>query len=192
MKSLLPILALSTCLATAALAQTPATGASSGAASSASAADKNAAAPATDEFVSKAAAGGLAEVKAGEIAARKATHKSVKNFGERMVKDHTKANQQLKSILAKEGKPAPSDQLDADGQQLVDKLNGVSGADFDRTYMDAMVEDHDKDVQEFAAYAKSGDDKRIKTFAGNTLKVIQHHDTMAHAIQKSIEKSAAR
>jgi putative membrane protein len=148
--------------------------------------------PSTDNFIAKAAAGGMAEVQAGQLASTKATDKSVKQFGMRMVKDHSKANAEFKAILGKEKKDPPPPELDADGKSLMDKLNAASGADFDKTYVDAMVEDHDKDVQEFGDYAKSGDDKRIKAFAKKTLAVIKHHDMMIHAIQKKMEKSASR
>jgi putative membrane protein len=145
----------------------------------------------SDDFAMKAAAGGMAEVQAGQLASTKATDKSVKSFGKQMVKDHGKANKELMAILKKENKDAPTD-LDADGKSLMDKLNAANGADFDKTYVDAMVEDHDKDVQEFSDYAKSGDDKQLKAFAKKTLPVIKHHDSMIHSIQKKMEKSAQR
>jgi putative membrane protein len=172
MKALLPALLLSAGFACSALAQ--------------------GAAPSTDDFVTKAAAGGLAEVQAGQIAERKGTARAVKDFGRRMVRDHTKANADLKRVLAKEGKQSPPDSLDNDGQDMKQKLDSASSAAFDKTYVDAMVNDHDTDVQEFTAYAKSGDDKAVKDFAKRTLPVIKHHDAMAHAIQKRMGKAASR
>ncbi len=149
-------------------------------------------APSTDDFVAKAAAGSATEVQAGQLAAQKASDKSVKAFGQRMVKDHGKAGKELMAILKKQGKTPPMDKPSPEGKSMIDKLNAAQGADFDRMYVDAMVEDHDKDVQEFAEYAKFGDDKQVKAFAKKTLAVIKMHDKMIHDIQSKMQKAAAR
>ena len=149
-------------------------------------------APSTNDFVAKAAAGSAKEVQAGRLTAQKAQDKSVRAFGQRMVKDHGKASKDLMAAVKKGGMQPPMDQPDKDGQAMLDKLNSKSGSDFDRAYVDAMVEDHDKDVQEFADYVKTGDDQQVKAFARRTLAVIKQHDKMIHGIQSKMQKTSSR
>src|SRR5436305_6708764 len=106
------------------------------------------------KFVRMAAQGGLAEVQLGQMAAQKGTNADVKSFGQHMVDDHTKANDDLKAIAAKEGMTVP-ESLNPKDQALQSKLQNLSGAEFDRAYMKAMVKDHQEDVKEFQKEANS-------------------------------------
>lgn len=73
----------------------------------------------------------------------------MRQFGETMMKDHAKAAEELMAIVDKQKKVRPAATLDSQQQAMIDKLNKVSGADFDKAYVDAMVEDHDMDVKFF-------------------------------------------
>ena len=118
------------------------------------AAQTGAAVPAPDRtFVEKAAAGGAAEVEGGKLAEQRATNDKVKQFGARMVQDHSKANDELKQIAAGKGLQLPA-APEAHHQQEMAKLQKLSGAEFDRAYMDHMVKDHKKDVAEFKKQAE--------------------------------------
>jgi putative membrane protein len=146
----------------------------------------------TADFVTHAEIGGQLEVQAGEIAAKKGNAPAVKHFGERMVRDHSRINADLKSLLAKDPDTSlPKDTpLDADAQAMLDKLNRASAADFDKTYIDAMVEDHKKDIQEFENYAKSGSDKMVRTAVKKALPIIKEHLAMAEKIQRGQNRSS--
>src|SRR5436305_6156909 len=96
-------------------------------------------------FVKKAARGGLAEVELGKLATEKASSEDVKKFGQRMVDDHTKANDQLKQIAGNKGVTLPTD-LNSKDQALKDRLSKLDGEKFDQAYMKNMVRDHTKDV----------------------------------------------
>src|SRR5579875_627875 len=98
-------------------------------------------------FAMKAAQGGMAEVQLGQLAAQKATNPDVKAFGQQMVDDHTKANDDLKSVAQGENITLPAS-LDAKDQAEYTKLQGLSGAAFDRAYVKDMVKDHEHDVKE--------------------------------------------
>jgi putative membrane protein len=147
-----------------------------------SAADKN--------FVMKAAQGGMAEVQLGQLAAQKGQSDEVKKFGQRMVDDHTKANDQLKSVAQQKGVQIPTD-LDAKDKALQDKLSNMSGAEFDRMYMQHMVQDHKKDVAEFQKEANSGKDPDVKNFAQQTLPTLQDHLKMAQQANRA-EKGSSK
>ena len=93
------------------------------------------------DFVKDLAAGGTAEVELSRLATDKAVNPDVKKFAQSMVDDHTKANDELSSLASQNNIPAPA-QLDDKHRDLRDKLAKLSGADFDREYINAMVDDH--------------------------------------------------
>jgi len=135
------------------------------------------------QFVTKAAQGGLAEVKLGQLAQDKGSNQSVKDFGAQMVKDHSEANGKLKSVVSGKGVSVP-DSLNAKDQALYERLSKLSGPQFDRAYIVAMVRDHVEDVAEFRKESKTAQDADIKSFAATTLPTLEHHLQMAQDAQK--------
>jgi putative membrane protein len=130
------------------------------------------------EFMTKAAQGGMAEVMLGQMASTKGTSPDVKNFGNRMVTDHSKANDELKQLAQNKGVTLPTD-VDKESKDTSDKLSKASGKDFDKKYIDNMVEDHEKDVKEFEKASKNAKDADVKAWATNTLPTLQDHLKMA-------------
>ena len=132
----------------------------------------------TDEkFVLDAANGGMAEVQLGQLAQEKAQSQAVKDFGKRMVQDHSQANDQLKQIASSKGLAIPSE-VKGDEREHYDKLAKLSGAEFDKAYVKMMIADHKKDIKEFEKEAKKGKDADVKAFASNTLPTLQQHETL--------------
>lgn len=151
----------------------------------------NATAPTTlskadQDFMSKAAQGGLAEVSLGSLAAQKGMSADVKSFGNRMVNDHGKANDELKQLAQNKGFTLPTD-MDADSKKLQDELNGKNGKDFDKAYVDNMVKDHEKDVKDFEKASKDANDPDLKSWAAKTLPTLQDHLKMAKETQKKVK-----
>ncbi|HET9834483.1 MAG TPA: DUF4142 domain-containing protein [Vicinamibacterales bacterium] len=126
------------------------------------------------EFILDAAKGGMAEVELGKLAADRAQNDEVKKFAQRMVDDHSKANDQLKQIAESKGIKIPTD-TEAKQKALMQRLEKLQGAAFDRAYMNAMVNDHVKDVNEFKREANSGRDSQVKSFASSTLPTLEEH-----------------
>ena len=138
-------------------------------------------------FAHHAAIGGMAEVKLGNLAQQQASSAQVKQFGARMVKDHSKANDELKQVASRKGIQLPTE-LDTQHQKDVDQLQKKQGAEFDRAYMDHMVKDHKKDVSDFKKEANSGKDPDIKAFAAKTLPTLEQHLQMAESSQAAVKK----
>lgn len=132
-------------------------------------------------FIMDAAMGGMMEVELGRVAAQKGATDAVKQFGQRMVDDHSAANNELMSIASNKGITLPAE-LDAKHREHVTKLSGMSGADFDRAYVKMMVSDHEKDVSEFERQGTRGADPDLKAFASKTLPTLQEHLKMARAL----------
>jgi len=125
-------------------------------------------------FVRKAAQGGLAEVELGKLAAERASSQDVKQFGQRMVDDHSKANDQLKQLASEKSIKLP-EKLDATDAATKARLEKLSGKAFDHAYMRDMVTDHTKDVSEFRMESKKAKDPDIKNFASQTLPTLEDH-----------------
>ena len=116
------------------------------------------------KFATEAAQGGLAEVEMGQVAAQKATSPQVKQFAQRMVTDHTEANQELMQVAKSQSLELPT-QVDAEHKTSTDKLRGLNGTAFDAAYMQDMVRDHEHTVAAFQKQAQSGSDPALKAFA---------------------------
>ena len=142
-------------------------------------------------FVKKAAQGGMAEVELGKLATQKASSEDVKKFGQRMVDDHTKANDQLKQIAGTKGVTLPTE-LDSKDQALKDRLSKLDGEKFDQAYMKNMVRDHTKDVSEFRKESTSGKDSDLKSFASQTLPTLEDHLKEAKNIAPKQDKQAMK
>jgi len=136
-------------------------------------------------FVMAAAAGGMAEVDLGQLASSKASNEKVKMFGERMVKDHGMAGDELKTLAASKQITVPTS-LDAKHQATHDRFAKLSGADFDRAYVKDMLADHKKDVAEFMKESQSGKDPEVKAWAAKTLPTLQEHLKMIEDIDKGM------
>ncbi len=135
-------------------------------------------------FLKKASEGGMAEVKLGELASQKASSPDVKSFGQKMVDDHTAINNQMKPIAERMGVTPPTS-LSAKDEALYDRLNGMSGTDFDKAYVKAMVADHHEDLKEFTAEMTSTRDTELKAAVTQGRDVIRQHTTMADGLAKS-------
>ena len=130
------------------------------------------------EFRTKAAQGGMAEVALGQMAVNKAADPKVKEFGQKMVDDHGKANEELKSIAQRDGESLPAESSKAQ-QDAAQKLGQKTGKDFDTAYAQMMVKDHEEDVALFKKEAASGQDPEMKQFASKTLPTLEEHLKMA-------------
>lgn len=143
-----------------------------------------------EQFAKKAAQGGMAEVKLGQLAQEKGTNEAVKKFGQRMVQDHTKANDELKEAAQKESITLPSD-VDAKDQATYDALSKLSGSAFDKAYARDMVKDHEEDITEFNHEANVGQKEAIKSFATETLPTLKDHLKEARDMRQSVGSATA-
>jgi putative membrane protein len=137
------------------------------------------------DFVMKAAQGGMEEVELGQLASTQAASADVKQFGQRMVTDHGKANEELKAVAQKSGETIPAE-LSKKQQSDKARLQKLNGAEFDKAYMKMMVSDHKKDIAEFEKEAKSGKDADVKAFASKTLPTLKEHLAMAEDVDKRV------
>ena len=167
----------SICMVTGAAAQSS----SDKTASDNSGASSSKLAAADRQFIKKAAQGGLAEVQLGQLATEKADSPDVKQFGQKVVDDHGKANDQLKQVASNKGVTIP-DKLNAKDAATKARLEKLSGKAFERAYMRDMVVDHTKDVSEFRTESKTAKDPDVKNFASETLPTLQDHLKQAKSI----------
>lgn len=137
------------------------------------------------KFVQKAMEGSQEEIKLGQLATQKASSEQVKQFGQKMVDDHTKLSDQMKPIAEQMGVSAMSNSSSKDAR-LQTKLEGLSGPAFDKAYMQAMVKDHQKDLSEFKKEAKDGKNPQVKEAAQQGSEVIQQHLQLAQQVAQGV------
>ena len=140
------------------------------------------------QFVRKAAAGGLAEVKLSELAGDRASNQKVKDFAAQMVTDHTQANNELKPI-ADSNKVAVPTKLKGESEAAYQRLEKLSGSKFDAAYVKIMVTDHDKTVTAFEDASSKVKNPDLKAFIDKTLPVLRQHKDHIHEIASQAGKA---
>jgi putative membrane protein len=143
------------------------------------------------KFVVDVAQGSLAEVELGKVAALRGNSDKVKQFGQRMVADHGKAGDELTQLARQKGITLPKE-LDNKHQQLRDRLAKLSGAEFDRAYMNEMVKDHRKDVAAFKKHMQTSKDLELKVWAGQTLPTLEEHLRLAENLTAPAKGGATK
>lgn len=140
----------------------------------------------TSDFMMQAATTGMMEVMLGEMAQRNAASQQVKDFGSRMIADHSKANQELKALAAARNVMLPAT-VEGAHREHVNFLGKQSGAKFDKEYMNMMVKDHEKDISMFEKAANNGTDAAVKAFAAKTLPTLRAHHELAKSIKDQLK-----
>jgi putative membrane protein len=139
-------------------------------------------------FVKEAAIGGMAEVKAGQLATENGDSAAVKEFGALMVKDHGKANTELMNIATAQKIELPT-ALDEKHQMMVDHLGKLKGAEFDKAYVNDMVTGHEKTIALFKTEGAATKDPELKAFVEKVLPVIEGHLKKIEEIKASMAKA---
>ena len=136
------------------------------------------------KFIKKAANGGMTEVELGEIAAKKGQKDEVKSFGERMVKDHGKANDDLKNVASKMNVDVLG-KVNAKHEAVIDKFSKMSAGSFDAAYVKEMVKDHKNDIAEFERAQNEVKNEDLKKFISDTIPMMKEHLEMAEKMQSA-------
>lgn len=138
-------------------------------------------------FATTAAEGGILEVQLGELAQTNATSPKVKEFGKTMMDDHSKGNEELKTLAQSKKIVLPATLGEAN-MKVYNDLREKKGNEFDRAYMELMVKDHEDDIKEFRHESEKGEDADIKAWAAGKLPMLEHHLQMAQETQKWVKK----
>lgn len=142
---------------------------------------------ADQKFMTQAAQSGTMEVSLGDLAREKAKDPQVKNFGQRMVTDHTKVNRELEALAKKKNVTLPK-RMERMQEDEVRRMSEMQGTSFDREYMNTMVTEHEKDVADFQKTAKSAKDPDVKKFASKTLPTLKEHLKLARTLKTKVNK----
>jgi putative membrane protein len=137
------------------------------------------------KFLSMAAQSDVNEIQLSELAEQKATDPAVKSFAKKMVMEHKMMTASMKPF-AEEWSLNPPAGIDSDHQKELDKLNGLSGKDFDKEYMDQMVTDHGKALDAFTSEAKDTKDAKFRTAVLKGKTHVAAHKNMAYDLKKKL------
>jgi putative membrane protein len=136
-------------------------------------------------FVTKALEGGMAEVELGKLAADKSQSQDVKQFAQKMVNDHSQMGDKwFKPVAQQIGVSEPKGPSKKD-KKLIEKLQGLSGQEFDTAYIQAMLKDHKEDLKDFQNEAQAAQDPNVKQIAEQGTKVISQHLQMIEQIAQN-------
>src|SRR6185503_2666217 len=128
---------------------------------------------------------GMLEVELGRYASQHAASPSVRSFGQQMVTDHGKANAELGAIARRQGLTVPA-AMDDEHRQELEKLTKKTGEDFDKAYMEMMVDGHKDTVSDFRDQAKEAKTE-VDRFAAKTLPTLEKHLSQAKSIQDNLQ-----
>ncbi len=138
-------------------------------------------------FMKEAALGNEAEIQLGQLAQAKASSPAVKSFAARMIQDHSSADDKLKNIAQSQHISLPT-ALDPRHKNQAEALSRLSGSQFDKAYMQAMVKEHTEDVSKFQKESAEAHDDTVKQFAAGTLPVLQSHLNEAKQIEQQVSQ----
>src|SRR6185437_7571900 len=136
-------------------------------------------------FLQKAAQANMAEIQMGQLAQQNGSNASVKQYGERMVTDHSKLNDEAKELAEKKGITLPTTVTQKD-QATYQDLSSKTGNDFDKAYITEMIKDHQTDIAEFQKEARSAMDPDIKSLASKALPTLREHLQLARNAAKQL------
>lgn len=148
-------------------------------------------APTTEDFAKTVAISDMFEIQSGQLASEKAQNGDVRSFGKQMVADHTKTSEQLKNLIKdKDVKVELPGKLDAEHQTNLDKLNGLSGNQFDKEFVRMQIDAHQKAIALFEGYAAAGENSDLKSWAKDTLPTLKQHLEHAQKLKTSVDQAA--
>lgn len=139
------------------------------------------------KFAVAAADGGMMEVELGKLALVNGSSKTIKQFAQMMIDDHSKAGEELKALATSKNITLPA-ALSNKNQDALNDLSKKKGNDFDKAYASFMVDDHKEDIDEFRKQAENGKDADLKNWAAGKVPVLEHHLMMARAADSTVRK----
>jgi putative membrane protein len=146
-------------------------------------------APTAEEFVSEAASSGQFEILSSQLAQERGVDQATKDFAQQMIADHQKIGSELKDLVkAKSFDVVVPGRMDRPEQSMLDKLQTLNGAEFDRQYRDDQFSGHKSAVNLFQRYAKGGDNAELKQWAQQTAPMLEHHLQMLRDLDRQVSK----
>lgn len=143
-----------------------------------------------NSFLQEAARDNMAEVKMADVAQERASSDEVKYYAKQLKASHEVAKERLEEIADNQDVDLPDEPNDQQ-QQKQDKLSKLEGQQFDRQYLQTMIEGHKKTIQEFEQQAKTGPDQQVRQYAKNNLPALRAHLEMAQQLQQDMQHGAA-
>lgn len=141
-------------------------------------------------FINKAWNINTAEIQLGQMAQQKATNEQVKQFGEKMINDHTELNNQLSNLATQCGATLPTE-LTHKNKKMSDKLSKLNGSEFDKEYMNDMIKGHEQAVAAFKKESKDAAQTPVDKWAGKTVAMLEGHLDQAKQVGQEVGAPAA-
>ena len=130
-------------------------------------------------FVMQAGQLSMMEVELGRLAVQRGSSPAVKQYGQEMVEEHTRANQELMQLVMQKQVEMPTE-MSTQNTAMIDQLSGLSGSSFDTAYKQAMIDSHNQAIALFQAQSQQGQDPQLKAWATQKLPNLQAHLEMVN------------
>jgi putative membrane protein len=130
------------------------------------------------EFMTKAAQSDKTEIQTSQLALKRSQNKQVRDFAQRMIKEHTDSSKQLKQIAQKKSFKLPKD-IGQENKALLTQLSNLNGTNFDQAYMQGQVQAHTKTLADYQNYLSQGQDSDLSAFANKIAPIVADHLQMA-------------
>lgn len=136
------------------------------------------------DFIEKAAARGMAELRVARLAVERSTDPRIRSFAQQLVSDHEKANAELSTLAGQKGVSLPQENNDRGFKNLSDK----TGAEFDQKFVDHISKEHGDEIELFDKASRKSDDADVAAFASKRLPALQEHRRVAKDMEKSLSQ----
>lgn len=144
------------------------------------------------DFVEEHLAMGNAEVELGRLAEERATHADVKEFAAMMVREHQAAGEELKRIASSAAANTTTPMRNEANEELTElreEMAKLTGRDFDRRYIDEMIEDHEDAIDDLENKAERASHPEVKAWAAKTLPSVRQHLERAKSIKETLDRA---
>src|SRR5262249_24386428 len=125
----------------------------------------------------------------GRVIMQRAENSEVRDYAKMLVDDHTKDLHKVVELMEGKGIHQPKNMPEVEHEALA-KLNGLTGAELDRAFVDTMIKDHEKAVAEYTKEETSGEDPAVRDYAARTLLMLQKHLQKAHELQTKLSEGS--
>ena len=142
-----------------------------------------------EDFLKEVAQASQIEVESSKLAMTKAQNAEVKAFAEKLVKEHTAASEELNTLVkSRHAEWKDDDPKFVEKKRKHESLQKLTGADFDKEYLEDMISDHESTIALFARYSLNASDTALKSFADKTQPTLREHLKMARDLKARVSK----
>lgn len=139
------------------------------------------------EFFVEAVSGNYGEIKLAQLAQQRSSDKQIKEIAKTLEADHTAALEELKTLASSKAISIPTEEPDKT-KDLIKDLSDDKPADFDKAWVKAMMDKHEKTINSYEKELNDSKDEALKAWITKVLPIIRTHHDKLMAYNSQIKK----